>query len=224
MNFMLRLSIRYKIMAIALVGIAGFAGYLLYSLKAQSETRAELDNIEHVIFPIIERIDRSGLLLFKLRNKLATALSENDIEFISEAETSADELTAVLQEMASLDNGQRSSQISQLQRAFNNYRGPAIGLARGILDGSIDFSQLPDEAARVNQSYSDFSAELDRFREQGYSAFEQSIKQTNERNDQTGQVGIVIVAVVMLILIVSALSVASIITTTLNEIVHSTLR
>ncbi len=219
MKFLLNLSIKYKIMAIALIGILGLSIYLFFSIQAQQATEFKLDKIENVIFPTIERVDRSGGLLFKLRNQLGTALSEEDLDLVTEAEISAQKLDVLLIEIIELNKNSLSA--LQLKKAYRHYKDPSIALARGMLDGTIDFTQLADQAQKVNQSYDGFSAELAKFREQSYSNFEQSIKTTNEQNKQTSMFGIIIAIIVAFVLIISAWSIANIITKTLNRVVHS---
>lgn len=219
MKFLLRLSIKYKIMAIALVGILGLAVYLFFSIQAQQATEVQLDRIEQVIFPTIERVDSSGSLLFKLRNQLGTALSEEDLDLVKEAEVSAQKLDSLLIEIINLNAGNQDAM--KLQKAYREYKLPSINLARGMLDGTIDFTQLADQANKVNQSYDTFSNQLSKFRDQSYSNFEHSIKSTNEQNKQTGIIGIIIALVVVFVLIFSAWSIANIITKTINRIVNS---
>lgn len=219
MKFILRLSIKYKIMAIALIGILGLSLYLFFSIKAQYATEIKLDRIEQIIFPTIERVDRSGSLLFKLRNQLGTALSEEDLDLVSEAEQSAQKLDSLLIEIINLNEQNRNA--VQLQKAYRQYQQPSIALARGMLDGTIDFTQLASQAEKVNQSYDNFSAELSNYRDQSYSNFEQAIKTINKQNKQTGIFGIGIALVVIIVLIFSAWSIANIITKTINRIVHS---
>ncbi len=219
MKFLLGLSIRYKIMAIALIGILGLSVYLFFSIKAQRATENKLDKIEQVIFPTIERVDRSGSLLFKLRNQLGTALSEEDIDLVNEAENTANKLNATLVEISAINNQGKST--LQLQNAYRKYQQPSIALAKGMLDGSIDFTQLASQAEKVNMAYDDFNAELTKFREQSYSNFEQTIQTTNQQNKETAQLGIFIAGIVILVLIFSSWSIANIITKTINRIVHS---
>ena len=219
MKFLLRLSIKYKIMAIALIGILGLSLYLFFSIKAQHATEIKLNHVEKIIFPTIERVDRSGSLLFKLRNQLGTALSEEDLDLVNEAEASSKKLDSLLIEIINLNERTQSS--LQLQKSYRQYQGPSIALARGMLDGTIDFTQLASQAEKVNKSYDNFSAELSKYREQSYSSFEQAIKTINKQNKQTGIFGIGIALIVIFILIFSAWSIANIITKTINRIVHS---
>jgi len=219
MKFLLRLSIKYKIMAIALIGILGLSLYLFFSIKAQHATEIKLNHVEQIIFPTIERVDRSGSLLFKLRNQLGTALSEEDLDLVNEAEASSKKLDSLLIEIINLNERTQSS--LQLQKSYRQYQGPSIALARGMLDGTIDFTQLASQAEKVNKSYDNFSAELSKYREQSYSSFEQAIKTINKQNKQTGIFGIGIALIVIFILIFSAWSIANIITKTINRIVHS---
>jgi methyl-accepting chemotaxis protein len=219
MKFLLQLSIKYKIMAIALIGILGLSVYLFFSIQSQQATEVQLDKIQQVIFPTIERVDRSGSLLFKLRSQLGIALSEEDIDLVTEAELSAQNIDGLLTEIINLnDNNQEAV---KLQEAYRDYKQPSIALARSMLEGTVDFTQLASQAQRVNQSYDNFSDELSKFRDRSYDNFSQSIKSTNEQNKKTSMIGIIIALVVIVVLIVSAWSIANIITKTINRIVHS---
>lgn len=221
MKFILSLSIKHKIMAIAVIGILGFAAYLAFTIKSQLATEARLDTIEHIIFPTIEHSDQASVLLFKLRDQLGRALSEEDADLINEAEKSASKLTILLQEMSSINSAQRAQNTKQLEQAFKSYNIPATQLAKDMLNGTVDFTQLSSLAANVNQSYDNFNEELSTFREQSYGAFGQAIKSTNEQNKRTTQIGIAIALLVMLTLTFSAWSIANIITKTINRIVRS---
>lgn len=206
-------------MAIALIGILGLSLYLFFSIKAQYETEIKLDRIEQIIFPTIERVDRSGSLLFELRNQLGTALSEEDLDLVSDAEQSARKLDSLLKEIINLN--EKKQNAVKLQKAYRQYKQPSIALARGMLNGTIDFTQLASQAEKVNQSYDNFSAELSNYRNQSYNNFEQAIQAINEQNKQTGIFGIGIALVIIFVLILSAWSIANIITKTINRIVHS---
>ena len=221
MKFILGLSIKHKIMAIAVIGILGFAAYLAFTIKSQLATEAKLDTIEHIIFPTIEHSDQAGVLLYKLRNQLGNALSEEDADLIIEAEDSANKLAIILEEISSINNDIRAQDTKALEDAFELYRIPAIKLAQDMLNGTVDFTQLSTLANNVNQSYDHFNEKLSAFREQSYGAFGQAIKTTNEQNKRTTYVGIIIALLVMFILTFSAWSIASIITKTINRIVRS---
>lgn len=221
MNFILRLSIKHKIMAIAVIGILGFTTYLIFSIQAQYATEARLDIIEHTIFPTIEKVDHVSLLLFKLRSQLGYALSEEDADLISEAKTSAAQLSTLLAEVLIINTEHRLQDSQSLQTAFDHYKVPAISLAENMLNGTVDFTQLSSLAENVNQSYDGFNDELLKFKKQIYQDFEQSITSNNEQNKETTQIGITMAIIVMLLLGISAWSIANIITKTINRIVHS---
>ncbi|HCM05368.1 MAG TPA: hypothetical protein DIC30_05090 [Oceanospirillales bacterium] len=221
MKFILGLSIKHKIMAIAVIGILGFAAYLAFTIKSQLATEAKLDTIEQIIFPTIEHSDQAGVLLYKLRNQLGNALSEEDADLIIEAEDSAHKLAIILEEISSINNDVRAQDTKALEEAFELYRVPAIKLAQDMLNGTVDFTQLSTLANNVNQSYDHFNEKLSAFREQSYGAFGQAIKTTNEQNKRTTYVGIIIALLVMFILTFSAWSIANIITKTINRIVRS---
>lgn len=214
------LSLRYKILAIALTGAIGFISYFGYALFAQQATSQRLSHIQNVTFPLTEKIDHSGLLLFKLRNELANAIADGDSDKISEAEQFNSGLVQLLTEISGLIP-EKQTETQALKSAHTSYWDSASKLASGMVKGTIDFSQMAPMAQQANASYDQFSQRLEALRQNNYQTFSAEIQQTRDDNTRTISVGAVIAVIMVVLLISTALYISNLITTLINRIVHS---
>ena len=214
------LSLRSKILAIAVAGILGFLCYLGYSLMAQQQQNQRLMHIQQVTFPVTEQIDRAGLLLFKLRNELANAIADTDIDKVDDAAVLQQKLEKSLNTIATLLPEQHDKN-QQLNAAFMDYWNSGSQLARGMIQGTIDFSQMAAKAGEANENYQRFSDLLEQLRDQNYATFSQEIADTQSDGNRTIGVGMTIAIVMMVILLSTAWFIANLITRLVNRIVVS---
>ncbi|UXD86517.1 methyl-accepting chemotaxis protein [Thalassolituus hydrocarboniclasticus] len=213
------LSLRYKIFAIALTGAAGFLIYLGYSLLAQQRMDASLMHMKQVTFPLTEKIDHSGLLLFKVRNELANAVADLDEDRIDEARRYHQDMLTTLDAIRELlpDN----PQITQLSNAYNEYWQSASLMAGGMIQGSIELAQLAQRAQQANQTYDAFSNMLEQLRQQNYQNFSAEIQATSDESTRTLKVGLMIALIMIAMLQFTAWYISSLITRLVNRIVYS---
>jgi methyl-accepting chemotaxis protein len=214
------LSLRYKIFAIALTGAIGFIAYLGYSVFAQQNIEASLKHMEDVSFPLTEQIDRSGLLLFRLRNELANAVADMDQDRVSDAASLNEQMQTTLSRIEALqpDGNQR---VKQLRNAYSIYWQSAHEMANGMIQGTIDFTQLATKAQNANKTYDTFSSLLDELRETNYQVFSQQIQSTSQQSQNMLKVGLAIALLVIAILQGTAWYISGIITGMINRLVGS---
>ena len=214
------LPLRYKIVAIALTGALGFMAYLAYSLFAQQRIEASLQQMQDVTFPLTEKIDRSGLLLFKVRNELANAIADLDEDRIDDARKYHQELTDTLQAMRNLIR-HNPEQAEQLNRSYQQYWQAASHMAAGMISGDLALEQLATGAQQANATYDAFSAQLESIRQQNYERFAAEIANTSNESARTLKVGLLIAVVMIATLQVTAWYISGLITTLINRIVRS---
>ncbi|MCD8523493.1 MAG: methyl-accepting chemotaxis protein [Saccharospirillaceae bacterium] len=214
------LSLRYKIFAIALTGAAGFIIYLGYSLLAQQRMESSLEHMEQITFPLTEKIDHSGLLLFKVRNELANAVADLDEDRISEARRYHEDMQATLASIRQLlPENQQPLQV--LTDAYNQYWQSASQMAEGMIQGSIELTQLAQQAQKANQTYDAFSKMLEQLRQENYRNFSAEIQATRNESSRTLLVGLAIALIMIIMLQFTAWYISSLITRLVNRIVHS---
>jgi methyl-accepting chemotaxis protein len=214
------LSLKYKILAIAATGILGFIGFLGHTLNTHIVLKDRLEQIQNVRFPVTEKIDRSGLLLYKVRNDLANAIAESDSDWLAEAKHQHSLLNTQLNDIVALLPN-KSDDTGQLITAYQTYWDSAFSLAEGMINETIEFDQLAAKAKSANENYDHFSNLLSQVREDNYQTFSQEIQHTSEDSDQTIVIGTTIAVIMVILLLTTAWYVSSLITRSINRVVHS---
>lgn len=214
------LPLRYKIVAIALTGALGFIAYLAYSLVAQQRIESSLQQMQSVTFPLTEKIDRSGLLLFKVRNELANAIADLDDDRIDEATVYHQQLTTTLAEIGTLIR-HSPQQAEQLNASYQQYWQAASRMAAGMISGDLELEQLAAGARQANATYDAFSNQLEQIRQQNYQRFAAEIENTSNESARTLKVGLLIAILMIAALQLIAWYISGLITTLINRIVKS---
>ncbi len=214
------LSLRYKILLVAIIGGVGFCIYLSFNLMYQQRLDDRLQEIEFISFPALDLTNKSYLTLFKVRNTLASAISNSDVDMVDDAEALRRELLTSLEALSKLD-GRFNSDVDLLRSNFDAYWDAASGLARGMIEGTLALSQLASGAQAANTSYERFRAQLAEVQEKNESSFQQQISLTSSESRRGINIGIVIAVLMIVTLMTSAWYIASRTTKTVNSIVQS---
>ncbi|WP_430460150.1 methyl-accepting chemotaxis protein [Thalassolituus sp. LLYu03] len=214
------LSLRLKIFAIAITGGAGFLAYLGYSLVGQQALESRLQHMEAVTFPLTEKIDSTGLQLFRLRNELANAVADMDEDRIADARSVNDQIRESLTAIARLlpDDAQ---QISKITSAYNDYWQSAHDMATGMVSGNLALDQLAVRAQNANKTYDAFKAMLADLRARNYERFSSEIQSAKQQSQETLKVGLLIALLMILILQSTAWYISTMITRLIKRIVGS---
>jgi len=214
------LSLKYKILLVAIIGGVGFCVYLSFNLIYQQRLDSRLQEIEYISFPALDLTNRSYLTLFKVRNTLASSISNADVDMVSDAEALRDELRASLDALAKLDE-RFVVDVGSLRSNFDAYWGAASGLARGMIEGTLELSQLASGAQSANSNYERFRAQLAEVQQKNESSFQQQISITSVESRRGINIGIAIAVLMIVTLMTSAWYIASRTTMTVNSIVFS---
>lgn len=214
------LSLRYKILLVAIIGGVGFCIYLSFNLIYQQRLDARLQEIEFVSFPAVDLTNKSYLTLFKVRNTLASSISNSDLDMVAEAEVLRGELKSSLDTLSKLD-GRFKNDVDLLRLNFDAYWDAASGLARGMIEGSLELSQLAAGAQAANSSYERFRSQLAQVQEKNETSFQQQVSLTSAESRRGINIGVIIAVLMIVTLMTSAWYIASRTTMTVNSIVQS---
>ena len=218
MGFFSTLSLKYKILAIAFIGGIGFAAYLGYNYKAASANDERLTKIQAVNFPILDRIGKMWLELFAARSAMQTAISEGDGDLVSEAKQHEKKVLTLLNEIRQLESSY-SDDLQSLTTGLKRYMTSAEELTLGMIDGSIELSQMASMAQTMHGNYKRFSDELKTFREQALNDFGSRLDQAKKESQLALVTGVILGISVVAILCISAWFVSIKITRNLNRII-----
>lgn len=215
-----KLSLRHKILSIALIGAIGFIVYLGFTYKTAQANDRRLSNIQQINFPILDYTSKAWLKLFAARTAMQTAISEGEPDLITEAKGHQKNMNEMLDEIARLEPAY-TNQVSALQKKFETYMNSAESLTRGMIDGNMDMAVMQSSAKNMNQYYQEFTTQLGEFRDTAYADFSQRLQKANEESNQAVITGLVIGVIVIAILLVAAFMISNTIASNINRIIHS---
>lgn len=218
MAFFSKISLKYKILSIALIGAIGFVSYLAFNFKTASNNDARLSKIQNVNFPILDKTGKIWLELFAARTALQTAISEGESDLIGEAESHQSNILKYLSEIEQSENTYESP-VAKLRTGLNRYISSAKELTTGMIDGSLELSKMGQMAQTMNSQYQSFSAELSQFRETALLDFSDRLDQAKQESQRALNTGVILGTSIIIILCIVAWWVSSIVVSNINRIV-----
>jgi len=218
MHFFSALSLKYKILAIAVIGGLGFISYLAYNYKAASANDMRLSKIQEVNFPILDKTGKVWLELFSARSAMQTAISEGDGDLVSEAQRHEKNVVAYLDEIAQLET-LYVDDIATLKAGLRRYMNSAETLTLGMIEGSIELSEMGKMAQAMHGHYDVFTHQLKEFRQEALNDFSARLNNAKEESQIALFTGEVLGVTVTIILCLAAWFISRTITSNLNRII-----
>lgn len=219
MGFFSKLSLKYKILSIALITAIGFISYLGYNYMAATKNAERLTKIQNVNFPTLDKMGSSLLELFAARTAMQSAISGSEVDLIDEAKAHQKALLQHLTDIQTLEPNY-VNEIAILKSTLNNYMEGAEKLTRGLIDGSIDFSEMGTMAATMHSDYDQFQKLLATFRVRALNDFSDRLKSAKEESRLALITGVIMGISIIAILLVIAWIISSKVTRNLELIIH----
>lgn len=213
-----RLSLKYKILSIALIGALGFISYLGFNYQSAMENDDRLTKIQAVNFPVIDHIGKTWLELFAGRTTLQTAISESELDLLDEANVHLTAIRTHLLEIATLEPSYQE-RTAQLEKTVQLYFQSASDLAKGMINGTLELNELAASATKMNEQYQSFSDELKAFRQSAQQDFARRLQEAKKESQNSLMMGVILGIVVVALLCLIAWAVANIITSNINRII-----
>lgn len=219
MAFFSKMSLKYKILSIALMGVIGFVSYLSYNYMAAVKNEARLTKIQDVNFPTLDKIGSSWLELFAARTAMQTAISESELELIQEAKTHQKNLLKLLSEIEQVEPSY-AGDVKTLKSSINTYMTNAETLTIGLINGTIDFSKMAGMAQTMHTNYADFNKLLKSFREKALQDFANRLASAKKESQVALMTGVIMGISIIAVLMSVAWVISQKVTSNLMRIVH----
>ncbi len=220
MSWLSDLSIRYKILAIVFIAVAGLAANLIFNYAATSSNAKRLHNVQAVYFPTLERIDASLVRLDKIKETLNGAASAGEVEMIEDADALAAAMRQGFAEVAELDN-EVGGGIVLLQKQFDDYYGAAKPLTKGMIEGTLAAQQIQPAVTIMTTALGEFSRSLKNFREASYQRFTDTINDANASSQWALTVGLIIALICVGLVGASGLVISNVLQKNINQVVQN---
>ncbi len=217
MHFFHTLSIRYKILSIAAVAIIGFGVYFALNFSVASSNARLLEQMRDMTFPALERSELNLTRLDQIISQLDQAVATDEEEMIEDADKTLAAMQVAFDEIATLDP-QQAETVQGLQQALTAYFSIARELTLHMLNGSIEASQLQNQARDMQARLNAFHDNLVRFRDERRQAFTQATTDANDAARFSLGMGAAIGATLLILLIATGWLVATGITRNIKQV------
>jgi methyl-accepting chemotaxis protein len=203
MHFFSRLSLKYKIFSIALIGAVGFVSFLGYTFNSTQNNTTRLKSIESINFPILDNTGRIWLLLFEARTFMQTAISDGEIDLIKDAEKNQQDINQLLDKIDQLNPAYKIDALA-LKNELEQYISSARKLTQGMIKGTISLSAMSGMAINMNGYYKQFTKSLKAFRVKALGDFSERLLNAEQESRQTLNTGLLIgISIIVLLLLVA---------------------
>lgn len=178
------LSLFSKIFFVGIIGIVIFVLYFCYTYSVSKATNARINSIREYQFPIVEKVDQAISDLQTVKEMLVSALTASDQELYTQAEILSEQLADNLKSISVLAKAGGGSE-ENLTGAFERYRSAALSLTRGMMADDIDYANLADKGAEMNDSYDVFQKEITRARKSAKNALRENLANTEKEQKES---------------------------------------
>lgn len=220
MDVLRRLSIAKKIYLIPFIGTLSFVIYLiLASLTALNNVKT-LEQTRDIQFPVLQASQHAQVLLERVKDSLASAVTTGDNEALAGAATFRSSLTDALNNISRLNNDY-ASDINNIKQSFDAYYQAAYSVSEQMINNTADFSTLAQRSATMNADYDNTARLLSQFSDTKLSQFTTSIDDASEQAGTLITVGIVMGIITTLVLFGTAFPIAHGIQNSLSSMIRS---
>ena len=228
MRWLLNLSIKYKILSILVVGITGFAAYLIFNSYIATTNSLRLNQMRDNQMPMLAKIESNMYLFSQLQGTFSSAAATADEDMVYEAQSIYDnsmENFTVITDLASpIDNdGILKMQIDSLKDTFKLYYDDSTKLTLGFIQGTVDMASSSEKAQQVSESASAYQALLNGFHEYVKTSYMNTIASAEISSRYSLYLGIAIGLVLLILMGGIGIFVAYNVTGNINNVV-ATLR
>ncbi len=202
MTFFSSLSIKYKMLAIAAVAVAGFSGYFSVSYFVEKDNVKHLEHMRTAVFPSLQRSEKSLVNLDAVVNLLKRAVATEEEDMIETAEEVVANMLGAFDEISDLDPAQAEVML-ELKQGLTSYFSFAKKMTEEMINGTLDRAKMPARVADMQEKYKNITEALGRFRDAQLVAFNDAVLTANDAANFSiklgGLIGITLVILLTLV-------------------------
>ncbi|MBU2971337.1 methyl-accepting chemotaxis protein [Pseudoalteromonas sp. C2R02] len=199
------LSITKKIHAITSISVVVFLVSAIINYSAMVDNKQALDELQTTSYKVVQLATSNKFLLEKLDDLYTQAVTFGDGELVDKADITKAEIFEHLKELKALDKSyQGGSEIQQL----NEYAEISSKIAKGMIDGTADFSKIQDDAKNKSAKYDILLKSFKSIQNKADSRFIELVQSTQKRSDEALFLMLSISIVMLIGLIVLAIFIA----------------
>lgn len=216
----MNISIKSKILSIALAGIVGFVIYWANNFSINEANYHRLQQSTNVYFPVLEKIDANITRLDKLSQTYQSAATSGEMDFLEPVGPLAAETMEAYSQIKTLD-ALHTDEVENLIDLFQAYTTRSMDLSKMMISGEIPLEHLKRAAEEMNAASAAYSEALKDFRNANHRRFTEAIEITETSTNTALQLGLAIGLSMIAGLVGTASWVANSITSNISNVTQS---
>jgi methyl-accepting chemotaxis protein len=224
MNSLRNLSLKYKILLPAVIGVIGFAIYLAVNYSAAESNSKKLGEVQDSYLPALELAGQNISLLEKIKQNLVFAATTGEPTLVDEAQKLADEMKKNVAELAKVQGKAshvKSAQIDLIGKSLSSYVDTVIPMTRAMIAGTADMGQAQVSMKKSKESLERLEAALKQTRSESHAEFINAVQEIKTGTHNVLVLGIMMGVVVMILLFGIGFWVARMVTADIQDVAKS---
>ncbi|HEX5791765.1 MAG TPA: methyl-accepting chemotaxis protein, partial [Rheinheimera sp.] len=220
MDVLRRLSIAKKIYLIPFIGTLSFVIYLILASNTALNNVKTLEQTHDIQFPVLQASQNALILLERVKDSLASAVTTGDEEALTAASAFSAKLAETLSKISQL-NSDYAGEINRIQQSYDAYYQVAYKVSQQMINNTADFNTLAQRSEKMNADYDTTSRLLSQFSDAKLKQFTAAIDEASGQAGRLIWVGAIMGGITFLALFGTAIPVARGIQNSLGNMIRS---
>lgn len=217
MKFIRNLSIRLKILSIALVAIVGFVSYFVINYQVTQQNSERLDAVRNIYYPVLERADANIVRLNKIKDIWLSAVTTGDEDVVEDADKIALNVAATYKQIKTIDSVVKAN-VDQLNQQFQSYYEDAKKLSLGIINEEFSQQQSRSLSSQLASRLKAYESALHDFRKSEYEKFSSALEKADVASQDNLFWGVLIGVGILVVLSGTAIFISNMISQAVNKV------
>ena len=220
MNWFNNMSIFKKVGLIFVLSVVIFTANLAISIVAINKNRDTMNFMQSKVSERVELANQNVIFVQRLDELYTQSVSFADEDLLTNASKVFKSLDSNLNKLTAIDNNQ-SQALSVLTRALEEYNEMTSDLARGMLDGTIDMSQVGQISQKKSAIFDKLTNGINQYKTDKVDEFSSTLAEASNRSEQSLYLTLGIGIALLIIMGIATISIARSISGSASNVANS---
>ena len=214
------LRISHKLALLVVIAIAAFVAAQGFSILTERSNSDRLSTVRDRLYPTLDLTTVNQGQLKLMEQQINSAVTTGDEQQLAETRAQLATIQGNLERIAALDPA-LESRAEELGDNLQTYYDTAVRIATSMIDGTADFSEIGQQAARNADRLKALHSELESMRNLTLEQFQEAINTTVSSSRESTTVSIIILLVAVIVLAGLSLIIGRSISSSLEQVINS---
>ncbi|GAA0780432.1 MULTISPECIES: methyl-accepting chemotaxis protein [Pseudomonadati] len=220
MNWFNNMSIFKKVGLIFVLSVVIFTANLAISIVAINKNRDTMNFMQSKVSERVELANQNVIFVQRLDELYTQSVSFADEDLLTNASKVFKSLDSNLNKLTAIDNNQ-SQALSVLTLALEEYNEMTSDLARGMLDGTIDMSQVGQISQMKSAIFDKLTNGINQYKTDKVDEFSSTLAEASNRSEQSLYLTLGIGIALLIIMGIATISIARSISGSASNVANS---